>query len=251
MGLGKSVGHCRYPMDLAVLAELPACAGCQRMLTGKVGVVLCDCWNYYCEVCLADWETRCCQTCKGGNAPTKNEKARKIVDGLFEDWWTTITGDISAEEKMQKLRGAAERLRQALKDELAPASRVDQPSFASHSTASQMSSLQPPSFPSPLSQPPAPLPPPSLPSASQPFYFPPIDQNLHQSECEYCRFRLSRDPTGRCNRCQKVNYRTVQFNREKFLSAKWECPKCKLRNVHSNQKCIECGSMKQGIGRHW
>jgi hypothetical protein len=111
--------------------------------------------------------------------------------------------------------------------------------------------LPPSSFPPPFSLPSAPQPPSSLPSTSQPFFFPPLDQNPRQSECEYCHARLSHDPTGRCNRCQKVNYRTVQFNREKFLSAKWECPKCKLRNVHSNQKCIECGSMKQGVGRHW
>lgn len=234
-------------MDLAGLAELPVCTGCQRVLTGKVSVVLCGCWECYCEVCLGDWETRCCQVCKGSTPPGKNEKAKEIVNEVYEDLWATITGDTCEEEKMQKLRGARERLKQTLRDTFDPASSTGRSSFASHSTASQYSSLRPSTFQPPVSLPPAPLPP----SPSQSLYFPPITPNLHQSECEYCHSKLSRDPTGRCNRCQKVNYGAVQFNREKFLSAKWECPKCKQRNVHSNQKCIECGSMKQGLGRHW
>lgn len=74
---------------------------------------------------------------------------------------------------------------------------------------------------------------------SDDFLFPRIEPNPHQDYCLFCRHQLS---GPRCLQCSKVNYSRMEFNRERFLSSKWECLTCHFRNVHSNQKCIECNN---------
>ena len=234
-------------VDMEVVAELPMCAGCGRVLTGKVGVALCSCWDCYCEVCLADWDRRYCQKCRG-EVPRRNEPAREIVSGLYETWGAIVAEESTVEEKVERLRGARETLKQAFIEAFATTQVTYPPTLPAFSTT------HPPTFPSLPAFPTTQLTyPPTLPAlpAQSSLQFPPILQDFRQSQCEYCSARLSPNPAGRCFSCKKVNMRTVQFNREKFLCSKWECPHCKLRNVHSNQKCIECGSMKEGIGRRW
>ena len=103
----------------------------------------------------------------------------------------------------------------------------------------------------------APIPPPEVPSqpdmhlaeqvSSEPMdidpsgllYFPQIEFNRSRAECVFCGKNLS---GPRCISCNKVNYERMEFNRERFLSSKWECTHCQFRNVHSNQKCIECNT---------
>ena len=214
-------------MDAAVVGELPICAGCGRVLTGKGKVGVCGCWECYCEVCLADWKMRFCQRCIGEKAPTDYEEVRAYVSGMYEELWGVVAGKGTTEEKMQRLKGARERLKQAFVEAFATTRETSLPVA------------------------PAPSLPPQLPASQSSVHFPPLIQDFTQSQCEFCKVQLSPNPAGRCYSCGKVNLRTVQFNREQFLSSKWECPQCKLRNVHSNQKCIDCGSMKGGIGRRW
>lgn len=218
-------------MDVAVLRELPICAGCERVLTGKVKVALCGCLDGYCEMCLADWTLYYCRKCNQREAPLGNERARVIVNGMYEDLWRVVAGSSTPEDKIQRLKGARERLKEAFMEAFPTVKGTSLPP------------APPPLIPSIPSQQPE-----SSPSL---YHFPLLVQNLNQSQCEFCHARLSPNPAGRCHHCHKVNLRTVQFNREQFLSSKWECPKCKLRNVHSNQKCIDCGSLKKGVGRQW
>ena len=70
-------------------------------------------------------------------------------------------------------------------------------------------------------------------------FFPAIELNPYQNQCLFCQTQLS---GPRCMRCSKVNYSRMEFDRDRFLSSKWECAHCHFRNVHSNQKCIECNN---------
>lgn len=74
--------------------------------------------------------------------------------------------------------------------------------------------------------------------------FPEIQYNRSRTQCVFCSKPLS---GPRCISCNKVNYERMEFNRERFLSSKWECTHCHFRNVHSNQKCIECNSSHQRV----
>lgn len=69
--------------------------------------------------------------------------------------------------------------------------------------------------------------------------FPLIEYNHSRVQCAFCGNALS---GPRCIACNKVNYERMEFNKERFLSSKWECTHCHFRNVHSNQKCIECNN---------
>lgn len=130
-----------------------------------------------------------------------------------------------------------------------PPSNIPPASYASYNSALPPQPQIPPSQAPPV-RPASPQDfyPQASPMAIDRIIFPEILTGPEHEFCGYCGVALY---GPRCGQCRKVNFNRVTFSREQFLSNKWECPSCHFRNVHSNQKCIECGGHIQGYSHYY
>ena len=215
-------------MDWDATTGLPKCAGCARVLTGNIGVSVCSCIHCYCRICLVDYENKYCEQCKEDKPPAENQQAQEILKSLYAQVGTCVVTQGLTEDIMKRLKEVQETLYLDLQKTVA-CRRTEDPLPANPRNGVSL----PPGF---------------IPSASF-LRFPAISPAPRLAECFYCKQRLSSAPSGRCPHCHKVNFPAVQFHLSQFLSTKWECRQCHLRNVHSNDKCIECGSWKDRRSR--